>query len=461
MGSLRSLVVLAALAASLGAVAPALAANADYDGHNGVTLRDAPWTSASAFIAPVQSIDNSTFGEGEEVTAGYPTFLGCGAWGARTAWVRFVTGVAGRVFVTVGSQPGHDVMYKLYTTPRSIPPGSASMTQLDDDECHNGVVGAANEDYSFGHGIGANRVVYVQVLTVCANRTNVPNCSADERAAAPGGPITLSVRFHPTNTDGDSFADTLDGCPTTPGSVGGCPDRDGDGKADRFDACPTVKGKAANGCRLPDEDGDGFRTDGVGRRDCNDDVRAINPDAREIKGNVVDEDCDGLAAYDRDGDGFDDAPGPDCDPGRRDVNPKTKDKPGNKVDEDCDGRDAPFPRVRNDVAPQYLKLGRRIVGFASFKVLSVKKGMRVRIECRGARCPYAAKTYRAKKARSELVVGKEFRTRVLPVGASVTVKLMRRGFKGRVLQFTLRKTGKPKIRKGCLKPGSTRKRVPC
>ena len=443
------------------ALAPAApAANSDYDNLNGVTLGDTPYTSVMPFVAPVQTFDNSAFGADPEYSAGAPTYGACQAWGWRSAWVRFATAVKGRVFVTVDSSaaPGYDSYYSVFTAPTSIPPGSASMTQLSQVECQNANVGMPNEDYTFGHEIEANRTIYVQVMSVCANRTDLPACTTQERADAPGGTTSLSVRFTPYNADNDGAPDTLDECPGTPGPVRGCPDGDDDKVPDPADACPTVKGSAANGCRVPDEDGDHYRADDpdMRLRDCNDDDPAVHPGSAEVRGNGVDENCDGLAAFDQDGDNWDDAPGPDCDPRHKWVHPRARDKPGNGIDENCDGHDAKFPRVTSEVSPLYLALRGRIVGFAQFKVLPARKGDRVRIECIGEGCPYSSKVYRARRSSSEFVVGKQFAPHQMKPGASVTLKILRRGHVGRAVRFTLRAgPGKPRVIKRCIAPGKT------
>ncbi len=56
------------------------------------------------------------------------------------------------------------------------------------------------------------------------------------------------------DSDGDGYADDVDNCPDTPGSMNGCPDSDGDGYNDLSDPCPEIAG-TLGGC--PDTDGDG------------------------------------------------------------------------------------------------------------------------------------------------------------------------------------------------------------
>ena len=452
------------LALAMIAVPAAQGANEDYNHLNGVTLGDTPWTAASDFTQTF-SFDNAAFDAEPEYSASAPQFAGCGGWGARSGWVRFATAVEGRLFVAV--ETGYDVFYSVYTAPTSIPPGTATLGQLTAVDCQNAVSGAGNENYIHGYAIPRDRVAYLQVLSVCAARTELPACSEQERAAAPGGPTTVSFRFDPRDDDQDNTADTLDACPAQAGPAGGCPDQDGDGVGDPSDACPTVKGSGQDGCRIPDEDKDGYDANAtdVRVRDCDDDDPAVHPGADEVRGNTVDEDCDGLAAFDADGDGYDDKPGPDCDPGNKRINPGAKEIPGNRVDEDCDGKKAPFPRVRSQVAPNYLKTqgGRgRTAGFAYFAILPAVKGMRIRLECSGANCPFSAKVYRVRKSRGQQRVGREFNGRALPVGAEVTVRMSRPGYIGRVLRYTLRKgRGEPKLNEYCTLPGSTKLRSSC
>ncbi len=90
--------------------------------------------------------------------------------------------------------------------------------------------------------------------------------------------------------------------------------------------------------------------------DCDDTRAAVNPDAAEIGGNAVDEDCSGDwdCFVDSDGDGFgssatltsadadcsaagESAVSTDCDDTRASVNPNGTDQVGNTLDEDCSG----------------------------------------------------------------------------------------------------------------------------
>ena len=92
-----------------------------------------------------------------------------------------------------------------------------------------------------------------------------------------------------------------------------------------------------------DLDSDGFG-EGLGckDKDCNDQDPAINPDAKEVCGNAVDENCDTkmdecLDCNDQDGDGYGigaDCLGTDCDDNNKDINPSAQEICGNSIDED-------------------------------------------------------------------------------------------------------------------------------
>ncbi len=87
--------------------------------------------------------------------------------------------------------------------------------------------------------------------------------------------------------DNDGFPNWIDNCPTTPGTVQGCPDSDGDGIINIADACPSQYGvPCTNGC--PDSDGDCYANNNDA---CPNDYSTTNG---------------GCPPVDSDGDGFDD-----------------------------------------------------------------------------------------------------------------------------------------------------------
>lgn len=107
-----------------------------------------------------------------------------------------------------------------------------------------------------------------------------------------------------------------------------------------------------------DEDGDGF---GLGSGclgpDCDDTNASINPNASEICGDAINQDCTGgdLACpeecEDADRDGFGvgrGCLGADCDDGNGGINPAAWDLPGDGIDQDCSGADLVLPEDCED-----------------------------------------------------------------------------------------------------------------
>ncbi len=131
-------------------------------------------------------------------------------------------------------------------------------------------------------------------------------------------------------------------------------DLNGDGAVNRADARTILGFCTLPRCAIPptnsndvDDDKDGF-TENEG--DCDDTNPAINPDAVDIPGNGIDEDCDGQDAtpdpndVDNDEDGFTENGG-DCDDTNPAINPDAVDIPDNGIDENCDGVDEKVPQI--------------------------------------------------------------------------------------------------------------------
>ena len=120
------------------------------------------------------------------------------------------------------------------------------------------------------------------------------------------------------------------------GGGGGGDDDDDNGSNDRN---PTVQTDPRN----VDDDGDGFTENGG---DCNDNNRNVHPNAQEVCGDGIDQDCSGADLtcppdpedVDDDGDGVTENQG-DCDDANAAVNPNAQEICGDGIDQDCSGAD--------------------------------------------------------------------------------------------------------------------------
>ena len=108
----------------------------------------------------------------------------------------------------------------------------------------------------------------------------------------------------------------------------------------------------ADGSALVDEDGDGYDVED----DCDDTDPDVNPGQPAESccppADAVDQNCDGLIGpsevdiacncfYDEDGDGWGDGfgPGPDCDDTDASIHPEAEEICGDGIDQNCDGSD--------------------------------------------------------------------------------------------------------------------------
>ena len=123
------------------------------------------------------------------------------------------------------------------------------------------------------------------------------------------------------------------------------PEKCGDNKDDNCDKIPD---DGCTGRECVDKDGDGY---GVGKAcpgppDCSDGDFFVNPGAKEACGDGVDNDCDnlideGCPPADNDGDGYSvgmtKGQQPDCNDSDPSVNPGAKEICGDKIDNNCNG----------------------------------------------------------------------------------------------------------------------------
>jgi len=197
-----------------------------------------------------------------------------------------------------------------------------------------------------------------------------------------------------------------------------------------------------------DLDGDGSARPPRGG-DCDDNNRGVNPSAGEILNNNVDENCDGVLGFDRDGDGV--TASQDCNDNDRNIRPGAPSRPGNKIDEDCDGADPPYPVINAapDINGTLVRGGVRV---SNIVLRNVPDGVRAELTCkrRGRRaCRKLVK--KARRGRVTFTVGKRLRGRTV-----IVIRLTKADHVGQYISYRIRKGKRPRPSERCMPPGSKR-----
>jgi putative metal-binding protein len=155
---------------------------------------------------------------------------------------------------------------------------------------------------------------------------------------------------------------------------------------------------------------------------------------------------------DADRDGF--FAGQDCNDADPAIRPGAAEVRGNGVDEDCDGRDADLLAITSDVSSGWKVLGARFT-IRKLRVRGLPAGARVEFRCRGRRCPVRrVNAGRPRGGRVNVLarlrrVRSRFRAR-----QTLEVRITAPNRIGKVVRYKLRRRTLPDGRVFCLQPGA-------
>jgi DNA-binding beta-propeller fold protein YncE len=165
---------------------------------------------------------------------------------------------------------------------------------------------------------------------------------------------------------------------------------------------------------------------------------------------------------DGDGDGF--FAGQDCNDSNRAIRPGAVEVKGNRIDENCDGFAEPFPTLAAGVATSWDAKGNRI----TLKTLQVTqqfpKGWSAKIMCKGKKCPFKTKKLKkgkVKRSASNVITSLSKKQRKFRAGQTVEVWISAPNFNTKVSRYALKKGKIPTTQPFCVLPGQTRPQKTC
>jgi DNA-binding beta-propeller fold protein YncE len=165
------------------------------------------------------------------------------------------------------------------------------------------------------------------------------------------------------------------------------------------------------------------------------------------------------SGLDGDRDGF--FAGQDCNDANASIRPGALEVRGNRVDENCDGLADPFPTVTSGVSAKWDIKGSRFT-LTQLTISNPPKGAKFEFRCAGRGCPVRTKKLSGKIRRGLLDVrrslGKKLKYRA---GQTIEVRISAPGFNTKVAQLKLRAGRTPNVVPLCLPPGASKPQKAC
>ncbi len=165
---------------------------------------------------------------------------------------------------------------------------------------------------------------------------------------------------------------------------------------------------------------------------------------------------------DADKDGF--FAGQDCNDNNAAIRPGAVEVKGNNLDENCDGLAEPFPTLTSGVASKWDVKGSRLTMTLLQVTQQFPKGWKAKILCKGSKCPFKSKDLKAgkvSKGASTVIGSLSKKQRKFRAGQTIEVWVSAPSFNTKIARLVLKKGKIPTTQPFCVKPGETKVQKTC